>query len=174
MEIYWILQFYSKASIPFHGFSDGNANPFPFTSLNGIFQDHSKSTNSIPMLWVCVCACVWYEDIDVFTVGVVCKGRTGWFVIVVLSFILLLYKISGWWFFFSSPCRAQTTPVLAAMVQPSQASSLILVPCFPTFTIGMLIWYFLQLTQVSGELPGHEILLWMDGKASLSSLKVLC
>ena len=61
------------------------------------------------MLWVCVCACVWYEDIDVFTVGVVCKGRTGWFVIVVLSFILLLYKISGWWFF--SHLHAELRPL---------------------------------------------------------------
>jgi len=52
VELDGIIKFYFKASIPFHAIpclSDGNVNQFPFTSLNGIFQNHSQSTNSIPM-----------------------------------------------------------------------------------------------------------------------------
>ena len=54
MELVNWMELCCKASIPFHAIpclSDGNANQFPFTSLNGIFQNHSKSTNSIPILW---------------------------------------------------------------------------------------------------------------------------
>jgi len=53
VELDGIIEFNSKASISFHAIpclSDGNVNQFPFTSLNGIFQNHSKSTNSISML----------------------------------------------------------------------------------------------------------------------------
>jgi len=56
-ELVGLIEFYCIASIQFHAIpclSDENANQFPFTSLNGIFQNHSKSTNSIPMLFLVV------------------------------------------------------------------------------------------------------------------------
>ena len=48
VELDGIIEFHSNS---IHCLSDTHANRFPFTPLNKIFQNHSKSTNSIPMLW---------------------------------------------------------------------------------------------------------------------------